>query len=60
MRQIFGTILGNVYMIAVCLHFTPGHVGVVSAYNAYVQLQVSTCLSTGHGMGTIVKSVATM
>ena len=60
MRQIFGTILGNVCMIVVCLHLTPGHV--VGAHNAYLWL-VSTpaaCLSTGHGIGTIVESVATM
>ena len=41
MRQIFGTIFRNVCMIVVCLHLTPGHVGVVSTYNAYVWL-VST------------------
>ena len=59
MRQIFGTIFENVCMVIVCLHLTPGHVGVVSAYNAYIWL-VSTlamCLSTSHGIGTIVESV---
>ena len=49
-------------MIVVCLHLTPGHVGVVSAHNVYVRLvsTLATYLSTGHGMGTIVESVATM